>query len=57
MWFRCGSAEVALTFLNTAVMMELDDISPFIIRSQCYLRLGRTEEALEDAEKAMEMDR
>ena len=57
MLFRCGSAEVALTFLNSAVMLELDDISPFIIRSQCYLRLARTEEALEDAEKAMEMDR
>ena len=55
--FRCGSAEVALTFLNSAVMLELDDISPFIIRSQCYLRLARTEEALEDALKAMEMDR
>lgn len=48
---------MALTFLNSAIMLDLEDISPFIIRSQCYLRMGRTSEALEDADKAMDMDR
>ena len=35
----------------------MDEISPFIIRSQCLLRLGRATEALEDANTAMDMDR
>ena len=55
--FRCGTAEVALEYLNTAIMLDFAEISPSIIRSQCFLRLGRTLEALKDAETAMDMER
>ena len=55
--FRCGTPEVALEYLNTAIMLDFAEISPFIIRSQCFLRLGRNSEALKDAETAMDMER
>ena len=48
---------MALEYLNTAIMLDFAEISPFIIRSQCFLRLGRNSEALKDAETAMEMER
>ena len=48
---------MALEYLNTAIMLDFAEISPFIIRSQCLLRLGRNSEALKDAETAMEMER
>ena len=38
-------------------MLDFAEISPFVIRSQCFLRLGRNSEALKDAETAMEMER
>ena len=57
MKFRCGTAEVALEYLNTAIVLESAEISPFIIRSQCFLRLGRTSDALKDAETALGMER
>ena len=55
--FRCGTAEVALEYLNNAILLDVTEISSFIIRSQCFLRLGRTMDALKDAETAMEMER
>ena len=55
--FRCGTAEVALEYLNTAIVLDSAEISPFIIRSQVFLRLGRTSDALKDAETAMTMER
>ena len=48
---------MALEYLNTAITLDFAEISPFIIRSQCFLRLGRTSEALKDAETAMDMER
>ena len=48
---------MALEYLNTAIRLDFAEISPFIIRSQCFLRLGRTMDALKDAETAMEMER
>ena len=48
---------MALEYLNTAITLDFAEISPFIIRSQCFLRLGRTSDALEDAETALGMER
>ena len=48
---------MALEYLNSAILLDVTEISSFIIRSQCFLRLGRNSEALKDAETAMEMER
>ena len=48
---------MALEYLNSAILLDVTEISSFIIRSQCFLRLGRTSDALKDAETAMEMER
>ena len=48
---------MALEYLNNAILLDVTEISSFIIRSQCFLRLGRTMDALKDAETAMEMER
>ena len=48
---------MALEYLNNAITLDISEISSFIIRSQVFLRLGRTTDALKDAETAMEMER
>ena len=48
---------MALEYLNHAIMLDVSEISSFIIRSQCFLRLGRTSDALKDAETALGMER
>ena len=53
---KCGSAEVALTYLNRAVDLEAEDEIPLVVRSECFNKLDRPEDALEDANKAMELN-
>ena len=48
---------MSLEYLNNAIMFEPEEIYPFIIRSQCFIKLGRTGDALQDADTALEMDR
>ena len=53
---KCGSAEVALTYLNRAVELEAEDEIPLVVRSECLNRLDRPHEALEDANRAMDLN-
>lgn len=72
---KCGSAEVALTYLNRAVDLEVlrfcllfkiffnskvfdqvEDEVPLVVRSECFNKLDRPNEALEDAKKALELN-
>ena len=53
---KCGSAEVALTYLNRAVELEAEDEIPLVVRSECLNRLDRPQEALEDANRAMDLN-
>ena len=53
---KCGSAEVALTYLNRAVELEAEDELPLVVRSECLNRLDKPHEALEDANKAMDLN-
>ena len=53
---KCGSAEVALTYLNRAVELEAEDELPLVVRSECLNRLDRLHEALEDANRAMDLN-
>ena len=43
--------------MNNALKLEPDDDMIYIIRSQCLIKLGRTSEAIEDAEIALKSDR
>ena len=64
---RSGSAEIALDYMNTALILEKKQRPPdpdhkgddmvYIIRSQCLNKLGRAQEAIEDAEVALGNDR
>ena len=53
---KCGSAEVALTYLNRAVELAAEDELPLVVRSECLNRLDRLHEALEDANRAMDLN-
>ena len=53
---KCGSAEVALGYLNRAVDLEAEDEVPLVVRSECLNKLDRPTEALEDASKAIELN-
>ena len=53
---KCGSAEVALGYLNRAVELESEDEIPLVVRSECLNKLDRPTAALEDASKAIELN-
>ena len=53
---KCGSAEVALVYLDKAVELETEDELPLVVRSECLNKLDLPERALEDAAKAMELN-
>ena len=54
---RCGSADIALDYLNNALKLEQDDDMIYIMRAQCLVRLGRAEDAIKDAEVALKANR
>ena len=43
--------------MNNALRVEQEDDTIYIIRSQCFSKLGRAAEAIEDAEFALKNDR
>ena len=43
--------------MNNALNVEQEDDTIYIIRSQCFAKLGRAAEAIEDAEVALRSDR
>ena len=53
---KCGSAEVALNYLNRAVELEAEDELPLVVRSECLNRLDKPHQALEDANSAMDLN-
>ena len=53
---KCGSADVALGYLNRAVELEAEDEVPLVVRSECLNKLDRPTEALEDANNAIELN-
>ena len=53
---KCGSAEVALGYLDKAVDLEAEDELPLVVRSECLNKLDIPEKALVDANKAMELN-
>ena len=50
---RSGSAEVALTYFDSAISLQPDDELPFIYRAQCKIKLDRPQDAILDAEEAL----
>ena len=38
---KCGSAEVALGYLNKAVELEAEDELPLVVRSDCFTKYSR----------------
>ena len=54
---RSGSAEVALTYFDSAISLQPDDELPFIYRAQCKIKLDRPQDAILDAEEALKYNK
>jgi len=50
---RSGSAEIALTYFDSAISLQPDDELPFIYRAQCKIKLDLPRDAILDAEEAL----
>ncbi|XP_035723221.1 dnaJ protein P58IPK homolog B-like [Vespa mandarinia] len=51
---RLGNVNVAFNFINKALELSPNDINALIARSRCYLLLGNPQNALQDAETALQ---
>ncbi|KAF7386368.1 hypothetical protein HZH68_013500 [Vespula germanica] len=51
---RLGNVNVAFNFINKALELSPNDTNALIARSRCYLLLGNPQNALQDAETALQ---
>ncbi|KAI4485022.1 hypothetical protein M0802_012850 [Mischocyttarus mexicanus] len=51
---RLGNVNVAFNFINKALELNPNDTNALIARSRCYLLLGNPQNALQDAETALQ---
>uniref|UniRef100_A0A8D8QAN5 Outer dynein arm-docking complex subunit 4 n=1 Tax=Cacopsylla melanoneura TaxID=428564 RepID=A0A8D8QAN5_9HEMI len=54
---RNGDVNVAINFVKKALELNPTDKNALVARSKCYLLLGESQKALEDAETALENDK
>ena len=53
LWLRLGDAQQAISYLNTALGIDAQDMAALINRGEAHLLLGNYEEAMKDLEAAL----